>query len=118
MGIGKNTFSKMQNSSGCSDYLDRRVTAGTPYLGMGLGAQSFSQYTLQYNLGAVTKKLGQYLRSTELGRLPIQDLYHLSKPQALAKFCAVSFYFGGIDLQHFRNHFGAAVQQQFQPQVA
>merc|ERR1719384_293633 len=95
---GKNTFSRTPGSSGCSDYLEKRVVDGTPYIGLGLGAQSFSRNTLAYNLGAVTKRMDQYMKSVDLGRVPIQDLYHLSRSGAMGKFCSVSFYFGGISL--------------------
>ncbi|CAF5142194.1 unnamed protein product [Rotaria sp. Silwood1] len=63
---GKNTFSRVQGNSGCSAYLDKRVRKAIPYIGIGLGAQSFSHHTLSYNLGAVTKKLQQYIRSIEV----------------------------------------------------
>jgi len=86
--VGKNTFSRTSGSSGCSDYLEKRVVNGTPYVGMGLGAQSFSHSTLAYNLGAVTKQLSQYTKSVELGRLPIQDLYQLSLSGAMVSFAA------------------------------
>lgn len=85
---------------------------------MGLGAQSFSQSTLQYGLGSVTKRLGQYLRSVSLDRLPIQDLYHLSRPVAMGKFCSVSFYFGGIDLAAFEELFGASLEAMYPEAVA
>jgi oxygen-independent coproporphyrinogen-3 oxidase len=113
--LGKNTYSKV--NSGCSDYLDKRVVQGVPYLGMGLGAQSFSHHTLQYNLGAVTKKMEQYIRSVELKRLPIQDLYHLSRRAAMGKFCSVSFYYGGIDLHAFHSIFGTDLREEFRNEV-
>lgn len=116
--IGKNTYSRTPGSSGCSDYLEKRVVQGIPYLGMGLGAQSFSQSTLAYNLGGVTKRLEQYLKSVELGRVPIQDLYHLSHSGAMGKFCSVSFYFGGISLSAFESNFGVALATAFPDKVA
>jgi len=116
--IGKNTYSRTPGSSGCSDYLEKRVVQGTPYLGLGLGAQSFSQSTLAYNLGGVTKRLEQYLKSVELGRVPIQDLYHLSHSGAMGKFCSVSFYFGGISLQAFEANFGVALSAVFPDKVS
>jgi len=115
--IGKNTFSRTHGSSGCSDYLDRRVVRAIPYVGYGLGAQSFSRHSLQYNLGAVTKKLDQYIRSLELGRIPIQDLYHLSARAAMAKMISVSFYYGGIDLDAFQECFGVELIDVFAPEV-
>lgn len=47
---GKNTFSKIDGDMGTSDYLTRRVINGTPYLGLGLGAQSYNLAYLSYNL--------------------------------------------------------------------
>jgi len=110
---GKNTFSRVQDNSGCSDYLDKRVRKAVPYIGIGLGAQSFSHYTLSYNLGAVTKKLQQYIRSVELNRIPVQDLYHLSREAAIAKMASVSFYFGGIDLIAFKDCFHISLEELF-----
>merc|ERR1711998_819711 len=86
--------------------------------GMGLGAQSFSQSTLAYNLGGVTKRLEQYFKSVELGRVPIQDLYHLSQSGAMGKFCSVSFYFGGISLSAFEANFGIALSAAFPDKVS
>jgi len=115
---GKNTFSRLPGDSGCSDYLEKRVEAGIPYLGFGLGAQSFSHNTLSYNLGGVTKRMEQYMKSVDLGRVPVQDLYHLSVEGAMGKFCSVSFYFGGINLTHFSQIFGQTLEQAFPRQVA
>lgn len=115
--IGKNTFSRTPGSSGCSDYLEKRVIHGTPYIGMGLGAQSFSQSTLAYNLGGVTKRLSQYIKSVSLGRIPIQDIYHLSLSGAMGKFCSVSFYFGGISRIAFNENFGVSLEDAFPDKV-
>merc|ERR1712072_1142702 len=114
--MGKNTFSK-NHHSGCSDYLDTRVVTGPPYIGLGLGAQSFSYTSLQYNLGAVTKAMRQYMKSIQLGRIPVQDLYHLSKEQALGKFNAVSFYYGGIHLPSFEAYCGESVLDKYADSV-
>jgi oxygen-independent coproporphyrinogen-3 oxidase len=109
--IGKNTYSKI--NSGCSDYLDKRVREAVPYLGFGLGAQSFSHFTLAYNLGAVTKSMNQYLKSVDLNRLPIQDLYHLPRELAMGKMVSVSFYYGGIDLLAFEHCFNISLEAVF-----
>ncbi|CAF1590564.1 unnamed protein product, partial [Didymodactylos carnosus] len=114
---GKNTFSRAEDNSGCSDYLDKRVRKAVPYIGIGLGAQSFSHHTLSYNLGAVTKKLQQYIRSVELNRIPVQDLYHLSRPAAIAKMASVSFYYGGIDLVAFKECFHVSINELFPSEV-
>lgn len=107
----------MAGNSGCSDYLHKRVVDGIPYIGAGLGAQSFSHNTLAYNLGAVTKKLSQYLKSIELNRIPIQDLYYLSKTVAVGKFVSVSFYFGGIDLNIYQDIFNETLESRFAEEI-
>jgi oxygen-independent coproporphyrinogen-3 oxidase len=124
---GKNTYSKVPGDGdydesaivvGTSDYLTERVVKGTPYLGLGLGAQSLSHHTLSYNLGAATKTLKPYLRAVDGGRLPIQDLYHLPLDVAMAKMIAVSFYFGEIHREHFLEKFGVRLEDHFSREVA
>jgi oxygen-independent coproporphyrinogen-3 oxidase len=115
---GKNTYSKLPGDVGTSDYLTERVVKGTPYLGLGLGAQSLSHHTLSYNLGAATKALKPYLRAVEAGRLPIQDIYHLPLDVAMAKMIAVSFYFGEIHREHFFAKFGVRLKDHFAREVA
>lgn len=115
---GKNTYSKRPDDVGTSDYLTERVVKGTPYLGLGLGAQSLSHHTLSYNLGAAAKALKPYLRAVDAGRLPLQDLYHLPLDVAMAKMIAVSFYFGQIHQEHFFAKFGVHLEEKFQREVA
>lgn len=115
---GKNTFSRIPGDPGTSDYLTERVVKGTPYLGLGLGAQSLSQVTLSYNSGAADKSLMHYQRQIKAGDLPIQDLYHLSRQMAMGKMIAVSFYFGEINLPAFREKFGISLEEAFPEEVA
>jgi oxygen-independent coproporphyrinogen-3 oxidase len=115
---GKNTYSRIVGDVGTSDYLTERVIKGTPYLGLGLGAQSFSPHTLSYNLGAASKRLQPYLEAVRRGRLPIQDIYHLPLEIAMAKMISVSFYFGQIHLAHLRQRFGVRLQDRFPDEVA
>ncbi len=114
---GKNTFSRLPGDVGTSDYLTERVIRGTPYLGLGLGAQSLSEVTLAYNAGAADKRLEHYRRMLQEGRLPIQDLYHLSPEAAAAKMISVAFYFGEIHLESFRRKFGRTLEQMFPAEV-
>ncbi len=107
---GKNTYSRVAGDTGTSGYLTRRVIEGTPYLGLGLGAQTFTHSTISYNSGAVGKNLSPYLRDVEKGKLPLQDLYHLPAEQMMAKMIAVSFYFGEINLAAFEKKFGVALE--------
>lgn len=115
---GKTTFSRIPGDVGTSSYLARRVQDGMPYLGLGLGAQSFTRTTISYNDGAVGKNLHPYHRSLQRERLPLQDLYDLPRAQMMGKMCAVSFYFGEIRRQGFRERFGVALEEAFRDAVA
>jgi len=114
---GKNTYSRIPGNVGTSDYLTRRVVEGMPYLGIGLGAQSFTHTTISYNDGAAGKNLMPYQRSVQAGRLPIQDLYHLPLAHMMAKMVAVSFYFGEIDRAAFQRKFGRNIEEAFPAEV-
>ena len=109
--IGKNTFSCIAGDWGTSDYLTHRVIEGTPYLGLGLGAQSMGINYLAYNEGAATKKIETYRSKILSGEFPLQDIYDLPQAESVAKMIAVAFYFGFIDLQCFEKgkRRGAAV---------
>jgi oxygen-independent coproporphyrinogen-3 oxidase len=102
---------------GTSDYLTERVVKGTPYLGLGLGAQSLSHHTLSYNLGAAAKALKPYVRAVETERLPIQDIYHLPLDVVMAKMIAVPFCFGEIHRKRFSDKFGVWLEDHFPREV-
>ncbi len=115
---GKNGFSRIVGDPGTSEYLTERVVQGTPYLGLGLGAQSFTNNLLAYNHGAATKQIQRYLQAANAGELPIQDLYHLPLSEGMAKMLSVSFYFGQIHLSAFRQRFGVELEEHFPDEVA
>jgi oxygen-independent coproporphyrinogen-3 oxidase len=114
---GKNTFSRLPGDPGTSHYLTERVIHGTPYLGLGLGAQSLSEVTLAYNAGAAEKRLDHYRRMVHADQLPIQDLYHLSREAAMGKMISVSFYFGEINRGSFERKFGLPLEDAFPAEV-
>jgi oxygen-independent coproporphyrinogen-3 oxidase len=89
-----------------------------PYLGLGLGAQSFTHRTISYNDGSAGKNLAPYAKSVAAGRLPVQDLYDLPLCQMMGKFCAVSFYFGEIDAPSFQAKFGVSLATVFASEIA
>lgn len=118
---GKNTFVHRRvcdaGDVGTSAYLRNRVIQGTPYLGLGLGAQSFTHRSIAYNDGAVGKNLTPYLRAVNAGEFPIQDFYLLPLAHMMAKFVAVAFYFGEIDRTAFQDKFGLTLEDAFPEQV-
>jgi oxygen-independent coproporphyrinogen-3 oxidase len=110
---GKNTYSRLPGDTGLSAYLAERVIQGTPYLGFGLGAQSFTGSLLCYNMGAATKNMDSYRKALKENRLPIQDIYLLPREEGMAKMLSVSFYSGAIHLPSFRRLFGTALGNRF-----
>jgi oxygen-independent coproporphyrinogen III oxidase len=114
---GKNGFCRVPGEPGTSAYLTERVVNSTPYLGLGLGAQTFTNNLLGYNLGAASKQLAPYLDAIAASRLPLQDLYWLPPAEAMAKMIAVAFYFGEIPLAAFRTRFGVELSERFAAEV-
>ncbi len=115
--VGKNTFSRIEGDYGTSDYLTKRVINGTPYVGMGLGAQSFGMNYLAYNLGAAEKKMERYRTAINEGRLPFQDIYRLPEDESVAKMVSVAFYFAFVDMPAFRKRFGTEFTEMFPEEV-
>lgn len=115
---GKNTFSRLEGDYGTSDYLTKRVIDGLPYVGMGLGAQSFGHQYLAYNEGASTKTLKNYFDKIERGEFPIQDIYPLPESEAIAKMVSVAFYFAFVDLAKFKARFGVDFEEYFREEIA
>lgn len=115
---GKNTYSRVPDDNGTSHYITRRVVDGMPYLGLGLGAQTFTHRTISYNAGAAAKNLGPYLSAVDEGRLPLQDLYDLPRTHMMAKMVCVSFYFGEIDRAAFRAKFSQPLEELYPDELA
>ena len=115
--VGKNTFSRVENDYGTSDYLTNRVINGTPYVGMGLGAQSFGMNYLAYNLGAAEKKMERYKKAINEGKLPFQDIYRLPVDESIAKMVSVAFYFAFVDMDAFYKRFGIDFKERFAKEI-
>jgi oxygen-independent coproporphyrinogen-3 oxidase len=115
---GKNTYCRVPQDTGTSDYIAKRVVQGMPYLGLGLGAQTFTDNTISYNDGAVAKNLLPYLRSVDAGHLPLQDLYELPRVHMMAKMVCVSFYFGEINRAAFERKFRLRLEEAYPSEIA
>lgn len=113
----KNTFSRIKNDYGTSDYLTGRVVKGTPYIGFGLGAQSFGNGYLAYNEGAASKTLKTYFEKIDNNLFPIQDIYDLPVEESIAKMVSVAFYFGFVDFNEFKNRFGIDFEEHFKNEI-
>ena len=114
---GKNTYCRVPHDTGTSDYIGKRVVQGMPYLGLGLGAQTFTDTTISYNDGAVAKNLMPYFRSVDAGQLPLQDLYNLPLVHMMAKMICVSFYFGEVNRAAFTRKFGVNLEDAYTAEI-
>lgn len=115
---GKNTYCRVPQDTGTSDYIAKRVVQGMPYLGLGLGAQTFTDTTISYNDGAVAKNLMPYFRSVDAGQLPLQDFYQLPLVHMMAKMICVSFYFGEVNRAAFTRKFGVSLEAAYAAEIA
>lgn len=114
---GKNTFSRLKGDYGTSDYLTKRVVEGLPYIGMGLGAQSFGYQYLAYNEGASSKTLKRYFDKIENNEFPIQDIYPLPLSESIAKMVSVAFYFAFLDIDNFNKRFNVDFLDYFKEEI-
>jgi len=115
---GKNTCSRLEGNNGLSDYLHHRVLHGLPYLGFGLGAQSFNPANnLSYNHGAHIKHNAEYIKQVNDWLFPIQDAHHLSREAAMGKMISIWFFYGGIHLESFKKIFWESLEEAFPDEI-
>lgn len=89
--FGQNTFSKNDKDLGLSSYLRYRMIDNISYKGFGIAAQSKSKTGISYNIGKTRKTLEDCLK---YGSFIEEDLYVLPKEELLAKYIAISMYYG------------------------
>ena len=97
--FGQNTFSKT-NDLGLSSYLKYRMIYNVSYKGFGISAQSKSSIGLSYSIG---KSGENFEKCIETGSIYEDDIYLLPKEELLAKYIAVSLYFGNFKLSIMQN---------------
>lgn len=114
---GKNTFSRVKDDLGTSDYLTERVINATSYVGLGLGAQSFVGNYLAYNLGCDSHKLDKYIAAVNAERLPLNDIADLPKEEVIAKALSVMFYFGFISKKSYEARFNEKFTDRFEDEI-
>lgn len=88
--FGQNTFSK-SDDLGLSSYLKYRMIENISYKGFGVAAQSKSKIGISYNIGKDAESFSECVKK---GSFYPKDLYILSKEELLAKYIAVSLYYG------------------------
>ena len=93
--FGQNTFSKDKQDLGLSSYLRYRMIYNISYKGFGISAQSKSKCGMSYNVGKARKPLEECLKA---GTFKEEDIYVLPKEELLAKFIAISMYYGKFKL--------------------
>ena len=92
--FGQNTFSKT-NDLGLSSYLKHRMIDNISYKGFGISAQSKSNIGLSYNIGKSGIDFSSCIKDNSFIE---EDIYVLPKEELLAKYIAVSLYYGKFKL--------------------
>lgn len=93
--FGQNTFSLNNQDKGISSYLKNRMINNMNYKGFGISAQSKADNGIAYNIGKTPKPLEECL---SLNSFDYEDSYILPNEEMLAKYIAISGYYGKIDL--------------------
>lgn len=92
--FSQNTFTK-EDDLGLSSYLKYRMIENISYKGFGISAQSKSKTGLSYNVG---KSKLSFEECTKRKTFYEEDIYLLPKEELLAKYIAVSLYYGKFKL--------------------
>ena len=97
--FGQNTFSKTDDL-GLSSYLRYRMIENISYKGFGISAQSKSSKGLSYNVGKAKTSFDECIKKSTFFE---EDIYLLPKEEMLAKYIAVSMYYGQFKLSIMEN---------------
>ena len=112
--FGQNTFSLDKKDLGLSSYLRNRMINFTSYKGFGISSQSKSNQGISYNIGKNAKNLENCIKNNTFNS---EDTYILPKDEMLAKFVAVSGYFGKIKLDIMEDILNQNPKQYFEQEI-
>ena len=101
--FGQNTFSKDEKDLGLSSYLRSRMIDNISYKGFGISAQSKSKIGMSYNIGKSRKSINECMKYNSFIE---EDLYLLPKEELLAKYIAISMYFGEFKISIMKEILG------------
>ena len=110
--FGQNTFSLDKNDKGLSSYLRHRMIEFAPYKGFGISAQSLSSTHISYNEGKLLSDIKTLLTN---GTFNAAYTYRLPRKEMLAKYIAVSGYYGSFSLSKASSVLGENFQMAFAP---
>ena len=98
--FGQNTFTKEERDLGLSSYLRYRMIENISYKGFGISAQSKSKLGVSYNIGKNRESLSACLDRKSFSP---SDIYELPYAELLAKYIAISLYYGSFKLSIMRD---------------
>lgn len=93
--FGQNTFSRNPDDKGLSSYLRHRMIDFLPYKGFGISAQSMSKTHISYNEGKLAANIRNLLAADAYRA---SFTYELPPSEMLAKYVAVSGYYGSFSV--------------------
>ena len=108
-----------ENNDITRNYLTTHIVNGTPYVGLGLAAQTFGPDYMSYNM----KRLERYLGAVR----PVQEIYLLPREEFngkevssefISKVTSESFYkLGFVDMTAFEKRFGISFKEYFREEI-
>ncbi len=112
--FGQNTFSKDARDLGLSSYLKYRMIDNISYKGFGISAQSKSELGISYNIG---KKHEDIETCFKKRTFYADDIYLLPKEELVAKYVAISLYYGEFNLDIISNILKEDALQYFEKEI-
>ena len=107
--FGQNTFSKLDNN-GLSSYIENRMIKFVNYKGFGISAQSKGDNGICYEYGKNHEKYSDCFHN---GKIKKGDTYILPKKEMLAKYIAISGYYGCFDLEVCSHILGKNFEEEY-----
>ena len=114
--FGRNTFSKLDDK-GLSSYLESRTVDFVPYIGIGAGSQTQGSDFISYNIGKRDKNILGYMEAIEIGHSAAEDFYRLPKEEQIAKYVAISFYLGYIEMGKLSQRLGINFEAEYRSEI-
>ena len=111
---GSVNFSRHDSETGTSEYFERRLLWGEPFLGLGNYATTLYKGFWLFN----NYKVDDYVRNTNNGNSCVEYCYSLPLEELAAKHILFSLNYGKINIDHFHKLFGVSLNALYEPELA
>jgi oxygen-independent coproporphyrinogen III oxidase len=110
---GSVNFSRHDSETGTSEYFEKRLLWGEPYLGLGNYATTLHEGYWLFN----NYKVDDYIKNIEQGNSIVEYCYKLPLEELAAKYILFSLNFGKINIDHFHRIFGVSLNSLYDKEL-